>query len=41
MVGQIAGMIKERTTLKEIFENMIEHSRIKLDNLENKIEELK
>lgn len=41
MVGQIAGMIKERTTLKEIFENMIEHSRIELVNLENKIEELK
>ena len=35
MLGQISGMIKEEKTLKEIFENIMEESKIEFKRLKN------
>ena len=37
MLGQISGMIKEEKTLKEIFENIMEESKIEFKRLKNLI----
>lgn len=41
MMGQIAGLVKEKTTLHSLFKSLVSDSRRQLKNLESKLNELK
>lgn len=41
MMGQIAGLVKEKTTLRQIFETMTSDALVQLKTLEKKLQDLK
>jgi hypothetical protein len=40
-MGQIAGLVKEKTTLRQIFETMTSDALVQLKTLEKKLQDLK